>query len=423
MQQVLALDAKYNSRRTSNNPNPRLGLLYLRRRNQLLKEKDSENSEVRLSYLKLRSKLLQLKYGPTSECISLSSRASIDGLSEKDSSGEKFTKKSTSESFAFAGVHHVLDIHKSAVTSLKFANNDKSKLCCASLDGTISICEVASTPPKVVAILRGHKKGITAIDWSTSNDFIVSSSLDATVRLWGFNEDTTTCLRVIDDQIRAEVLCCGFVPANNNLVITGNSQGLLQILNISTGIYPRGGISKIGGKVLSLTCERSGGFLVWAGNDRGVIISLRLEAGSGRLSKLRRIDTFGSAKVTSLSWRPWLSKETSSPILLVNCACNAIFLYRVADLQGTLKIWRNYPLKHRQYLIRSTFCPQMGACLIASGSEDGSVHLLDTSREGKAAQVNRLYGHSAPILALDFNYDESHLASSDHQGLIIIWRN
>lgn len=65
----------------------------------------------------------------------------------------------------------------------------------------------------------------------------------------------------------------------------------------------------------------------------------------------------------------------------------------------------------------------MSACLIASGSEDGSIHLLDTSREGQAAQVNRLQGHSAPILALAFNYDESHLATGDHDGLVIIWRN
>lgn len=65
----------------------------------------------------------------------------------------------------------------------------------------------------------------------------------------------------------------------------------------------------------------------------------------------------------------------------------------------------------------------MGACLIATGSEDGAIHLLDSAREGKAARVNRLHGHSAPTLALAFNYDESYLATADHQGLLIIWRN
>lgn len=65
----------------------------------------------------------------------------------------------------------------------------------------------------------------------------------------------------------------------------------------------------------------------------------------------------------------------------------------------------------------------MGTSLIATGSEDGSIHLLDPARDGKFAQVNRLLGHSAPTLTLCFNYDESLLASGDHQGLVILWRN
>ena len=44
---------------------------------------------------------------------------------------------------------------------LKFANNDRSRLCCASLDGTVSICNVTADPPYVEAVLKGHKKGVT----------------------------------------------------------------------------------------------------------------------------------------------------------------------------------------------------------------------------------------------------------------------
>jgi len=105
-------------------------------------------------------------------------------------------------------------------------------------------------PPKVIVLLEGHRNGVTAFDWSISNDLIVSSSLDATIRLWRVCTDVEpVCLRVVDDQQRAEVLCCNFIPANNNLIVAGNSQGLIQILNVSTGIYTRGGSCKIGGKV------------------------------------------------------------------------------------------------------------------------------------------------------------------------------
>ena len=65
----------------------------------------------------------------------------------------------------------------------------------------------------------------------------------------------------------------------------------------------------------------------------------------------------------------------------------------------------------------------MSTCLVATGSEDGSIHLIDSTKEGKAARVNWLLGHAAPTLALSFNYNESLLASGDQQGLVILWSN
>ncbi|RLU17151.1 hypothetical protein DMN91_011220 [Ooceraea biroi] len=420
-QQVFALDAKYNTLRA--NKLPSLGMLYIRRRNQLLREKPSRDPEIGARYLKLRSELLRRRYGERQEQNSVGSHTISEETSENKAKHHLAQRRSTAENFAFAGVHHVFDQHKAAVTMLKFANNDRSKLCCASLDGTLSICEVISTPPKVIALLEGHRNGVTALDWSISNDLIVSSSLDATIRLWRICADSEpVCLRVVNDQQRAEVLCCSFIPANNNLIVAGNSQGLIQILNVSTGIYTRGGSCKIGGKILSLACEGSGGTVIWTGNDRGVIVSFRLEPGVGRLTKLQRVQET-SGMITSLSWRSWISKDAPWAALLVSSACNAVLLYRVADSHGSLLLWRKYPIKHRHYPLRSTFCPQMGACLIATGSEDGAVHLLDSAREGKAAKINRLHGHATPTLALSFNYDESLLASADHDGLIILWRN
>ncbi|XP_078037633.1 WD repeat-containing protein 13 [Augochlora pura] len=420
-QQIFALDAKYNAQRV--NKLPCLGMLYIRRRNQLLKEKFCKDPKVCERYLKLRAKLLFLRYGESLEQNSLGSHTTEEEKSETKTKLCSIQRKSIAENFAFDGVHHVFDQHNAPVTMLKFANNDKSRLCCASLDGLLSICETTSTPPKVIALLKGHKKGVTALDWSISNDLIVSSSLDSTIRLWNVAIETSPAfLREVKDQQRAEVLCCGFIPINNNLVVAGNSQGYVQVLNISTGIYTRGGSCKIGGKILSLTCEGSGGLVIWTGNDRGIIMSFQLEPGTGRLTKLRRVQEVGGM-ITSLSWRSWFSKNAPWPALLVSSACNAILLYHITDNQGSLSLWTKYPIKHKQYFVRSTFGPQMESCLIATGSEDGTIHLLDSARQGKAVKINRLEGHATPTLALCFNYDESLLASADHQGLIIVWRN
>ena len=47
-----------------------------------------------------------------------------------------------------------------------------------------------------------------------------------------------------------------------------------------------------------------------------------------------------------------------------------------------------------------------------TASEDMSVSFFDIERSGRAA-VNRLQGHSAPVLGVSFNCDESLLASCD----------
>lgn len=87
-----------------------------------------------------------------------------------------------SENYAFVGVHYIFDQvmhlnwivleirnitnficmqHSSAVTLVKFANNDRSRLCCVSNDATITICNVTSIPPSVEATLKAHTKAVT----------------------------------------------------------------------------------------------------------------------------------------------------------------------------------------------------------------------------------------------------------------------
>ncbi|XP_066879837.1 norrin isoform X2 [Kogia breviceps] len=98
--------------------------------------------------------------------------------------------------------------------------------------------------------------------------------------------------------------------------------------------------------------------------------------------------------------------------------------FRVVDNEGTLQLKRSFPIEQSSHPIRSIFCPLMsfrqGACVV-TGSEDMCVHFFDVERAARAA-VNKLQGHSAPVLDVSFNCDESLLASSDASGMVIVWR-
>ncbi|PNF16687.1 WD repeat-containing protein 13 [Cryptotermes secundus] len=437
-QRVFALDARYNAHRAPNHPNFRT--LYIRRRCQLLREYTrGEESPIRKQYLKIRSQLLQQRYGVSCDQSSIHSRSiSVRSSSRISESPEisRFPSENNfvsehgalvptkqaeasraivggttiAENYAFVGVHHIFDQHSAGVTMLKFANNDRSRLCCASFDGTVSICNVTANPPHVEVVFKGHKKGVTGCDWSVSNDLVVSCSQDSTLCLW----DVTSkkCLRVVKDQMGAEMLSCLFQPGNNNMVIAGNSRGMVQVLNVSTGIYPRGGSSKLEGMVLALACDASGQ-LLWAGNNKGTIVSFLFDLETGRLSKLRRLTVAENCPITCISWRAWISREARDPTLLVNCAANVVCLFRVMDKEGSLQLKRNFPIHHKSYLVRSTFCPIMsfrqGACVV-TGSEDSCVYFLDIERQEKPC-LNKLQGHACPVLGVSFNYDESLLAT------------
>lgn len=165
------------------------------------------------------------------------------------------------------------------VRAISFANDDKTLLASASLDGTLSVFSLVSEPPSLSCTLKGHTRPVNGacfwvlscnasiswypiqrhvvnkmhtqhgyfvvlmsslqsvielvatkiifilcislslldLDWSAANDFIASASSDGTCRLW--NSRSGACLRVFADAAGARTLCCRFPPNNNNLIV------------------------------------------------------------------------------------------------------------------------------------------------------------------------------------------------------------
>ncbi|VVC37545.1 Hypothetical protein CINCED_3A002077 [Cinara cedri] len=348
-----------------------------------------------------------------------------DVLPTSISNTQKSMVGNIEENELFTNVHHIYDQHSEAVTMLKFANNNKSKLCCASNDGTLSICDVLTSPPSVKAILRCHTGPVTGFDWSTSDELIASCSTDATICFWDSKQ--YCCLRCVNDLFYSSVLACIFNPINNNILITGNKAGYVCVLNVSTGMYPKNGQVKIGGEILSLAVNNSGQ-IIWVGNDKGDIVSLKLNnSDNSYLTKCHRVITSPNrGAITCLSWKTWISRKARDPMLLANCGNNRLYLYKVSendDSSLTLKKQFIIPHTHGKNVLRSAFCPIMsfrqGACVVTT-SEDSCIYFIDIDKESNYF-INKLQGHACLTLGVSFNYNETILATSDVQGIIIIW--
>ncbi|RWS08628.1 hypothetical protein B4U79_05611, partial [Dinothrombium tinctorium] len=447
-QQILSLDAKYNSFRFNKWSNFRV--LYMRRRNQLFRElAQNETNVARKNYLKIRNSILNQKYGHLIETGSRKTVRSVTRVQTEDIQNfsadfanqlnlnidldvEKTLEAKESplnEQYAFTGMHHIFDHHKNAVTRVHFANNDKSLLACCSLDGTLSICQLTPPPATVLYILKGHTDGVLDFEWSLSNDLIVSCSLDCTIRLW--HTASGACLRIIRDPTFSAVITAAFQPINNNMIVIGNGKGYIHVINVSTGIVVKGGSLKTNTNCcVQCLCFDTSGRILWIGDSRGFVSSFLFELPSGRLLRLTKSHLMAGSCITSIFMKTVIQRETRNSYLLVNRYPNAVLVFAV-DSQMRLDLIATLNVKHqnRSLMIRSVFCPisisKEGICIV-SGSEDGDVYLFTDfefyNNQMRNFRLSKLQGHSAPVLDVCFNFDESLLASSDLFGNVVVWR-
>jgi WD40 repeat protein len=214
------------------------------------------------------------------------------------------------------------------------------------------------------------------------------------------------------------------------MIFTGNSKGLLQVYNLSTGIIVnKNCLQKVPGRVQCI-CFDSTGSNLWIGDDKGSIQSFHFDAFTLKLNKTKKIISNSGYSITSISYKSTKWKDQVTPNLLVNAKPNYLLLYRlVNDDNQALKLRKKICIKQSEHSIRSTFCPVMISsskrqqmnCLTCSGSEDFGVYIYDMENDEKPL-INKLQGHCAPVLDVGFNYDQSLLASGDNQGTVIVWK-
>ena len=67
---------------------------------------------------------------------------------------------SLSEHYAFCGMQHIFDRHRDSVTVIRFAHDDKTRLACASRDGTLSVFSLEPEPSSLSCSLERHEREV-----------------------------------------------------------------------------------------------------------------------------------------------------------------------------------------------------------------------------------------------------------------------
>ncbi|XP_076914222.1 uncharacterized protein LOC143573149 [Bidens hawaiensis] len=327
-------------------------------------------------------------------------------------------RRKVEPAYSFVGMHCIFDECKSMVTVIKFGHMSSDILAYGATEGTITVCTV-SEPPSIMKKLTGHSKDITDFDFSLNNQYIASSSLDKTVRVWDIPNGL--CLRVIYGV--ASQLCIRFHPVNNNFLTVGNANREVSVFNFSTGRL----VSKIvvDGEVPALDYDHTGQ-LIFCGDSQGSIYTLKVNSHQGTLSRTYRRRSISKHKTefTTIQYRTF-SLMTQGPVLLSLTRDGCLSFFSVSlELQGYLTLRCSLKLDSRVHSIRASFCPLLSLDkgeYIVIGSEDAAVYFYDLTRP-KHTCVNKLQGHGYPVIAVAWNHGETLLASSDFGGTVIVWK-
>uniref|UniRef100_A0A6B2L8V5 Anaphase-promoting complex subunit 4 WD40 domain-containing protein n=1 Tax=Arcella intermedia TaxID=1963864 RepID=A0A6B2L8V5_9EUKA len=328
-------------------------------------------------------------------------------------------------------MHCLFTHHKKAVSRVKFARDSKSIIAFASIDCNISVANVLELSQPNFTLLKGHKRAVSDFDWSSTNDFLLSASLDKTLCVW--NTKTMKSIRNINTG--SANLCCCFHPINNNVIVAGTSNSLVNLYNFSTGILICSIMTDAAAKCLSFSND---GMWLYAGcadgkvrwfrcGNPGLWTTFRFEGSSQVVNAGRAIN--------SLTYRDFHATNSPSfPSLLINAVDSTARILRLNhefEDERAIVPWSICPLVNKSYTVRSSFTPVLSSrkegCF-ATGSEDGTVYIYDyavlppSGAPGFSKIVNVLQGHQNVVLDVSWNNEETLLASADAAGTVLVWK-
>eukprot|EP01026_Neomeris_dumetosa_P057325 TRINITY_DN52728_c0_g2_i4.p1 TRINITY_DN52728_c0_g2~~TRINITY_DN52728_c0_g2_i4.p1 ORF type:complete len:449 (-),score=27.13 TRINITY_DN52728_c0_g2_i4:184-1530(-) len=333
--------------------------------------------------------------------------------------------RSQGPQFSFKGMRAVLDDCKNPITILSFGRLSSALLAWASSQGEIYVADLDKGPQTTKL---GQKDRIMDLDWSQDNQFILTAGLDRQLCLW--NVSLCQCVRSIT--CKHALNCCRFHSMNYNILLCGGNGGFLEAYNSSTGSLlqmtdVRDVLEEV--NVTAMACSNT---CMYVGDSVGNVHILQCEIRNGVLTPLMFMSRTPypkpkSSEIIRIVYQGYCA-FSHGPSLLCSALDGYVFVFKVYDTVGRLELAAQVQMPTMARRIYTIWCPATSLedpeCIV-TGGEDTCITIYDIGRVllgGQVMEVNRLQGHSSPVVDVCWSYDEQSLASADCNGMVIVWR-
>jgi len=260
---------------------------------------------------------------------------------------------------------------------------------------------------------QGHAKAVTSMCFTAEGRELVTTSSDWSVRIWRV-QDGHLINRFMDSSL---VVCALPLPQQLGAIVMANAGAVLRLIE-ENGKQQKVRLDHYA-RALALALD---GTRLLAATSRGHVHSLEVDASGLRIVGKQQVS---QVALTCIVVAP--CADGMPPLLAANSMDSTVCILQGNASMTNFTVLKRLPNPHKLLPLRCCHVPGYqesqgpagpGGGFIASGSEDGNIHVFDL--DGFTEQSMK--GHTVPVVDVAVTNGSGLLASGDVHGRIILWR-
>ncbi|XP_009998974.1 PREDICTED: WD repeat-containing protein 89 [Chaetura pelagica] len=263
---------------------------------------------------------------------------------------------------------------------------------CACGDGTVKCWDIRSASQEAVQVFRGYPSNVFISFDINCSDLIVCAGTEKaekdTFLVFWDARGVTNCagttkepLGVYSESHNDDITKICFHPVKPNLVVSGSTDGLVNVFDINKDNEDDALIS---------TCnsDSSVSFVGWSGKDYKQVYCMTHDEG--------------------FCWWDIAQLDTEDPITLLH----------VLDARNTVCI-ENDSL---HYLVGGLYHEKVDKLFLIGGTYTGNVHLISCGTDGLSLMGTLSGGHSASVRSFCWNLTDESLLTGGEDAQLLLWK-